>query len=188
MTSVQRSLQHLRVQPCSFMSPKEQRDTAVSLGAVSLLLSNKIFDIKFLLMKLIAKVNCTLWNEKRFRNVFRSWSLNFWENTISRESPFCQTVMVPALSSSCFVLPQWRCFSNLTKESFLSSREALPWNIICGQGQCYHTWKVSSTQRSSPGAMPIVATTMQSPSLLLCATQKFACCARHFCPWEVESA
>ena len=36
------------------------KDTAVPLAAASLLLSNQIFDIKFLLIKLIAKVNCPL--------------------------------------------------------------------------------------------------------------------------------
>lgn len=36
------------------------KDTAILLVAASLLLSNQRFDIKFLLMKLIAKVNCPL--------------------------------------------------------------------------------------------------------------------------------
>lgn len=45
--------------PAASRAPRS-RDTVVPLGPVSLLLSNKIFDIKFLLMKLIAKVNCLL--------------------------------------------------------------------------------------------------------------------------------
>lgn len=65
MAPVQRSLRHLRVQvsvspDLQLHESQGERDTAVPLGAVSLLLSNKIFDIKFLLMKLIAKVNCPL--------------------------------------------------------------------------------------------------------------------------------
>lgn len=33
-----------------------------------------------------------------------------------------------------------------------------------------------------PGAVPTVATVIQSPSLLLSATHMLACCATHFCP------
>ena len=64
------------------------KDTAILLVAASLLPSNQIFDIKFLLMKLIVKVNCPLRLKKRSRNVFRSWSLYFWENVIFWKSPF----------------------------------------------------------------------------------------------------
>jgi hypothetical protein len=75
---MQRSLQGLRVQLSVSPVPQpHELQGAVPLGDASLLLSNKIFDMKFLLMKLIAKVNCPLGDEKHVRNVFRSWSLNF---------------------------------------------------------------------------------------------------------------
>lgn len=75
---MQSSLQGLRVQlSISPAPPPHEPHRAVPLGAASLLLSNKIFGMKFLLMKLIAKVNCPLGDEKHIRNVFRSWSLNF---------------------------------------------------------------------------------------------------------------
>lgn len=68
---------------------------------------------------------------------------------------------LPFLLLALFV-PQWRCFSNLTREAFLSSRETLPWNIICGQGHCYHTWKVSSTQSPSPNHLEPCPLQLQS--------------------------
>lgn len=90
----------------------------------------------------------------------------------SRESLFCQTVMVPAPCSSCFVHSTIEKFSNLTKEIFLSSKEAVLWKLSMWVDSLLSNLEGQISAQSEPPAFsspptwatPIVATTMNSPS------------------------